>query len=68
MVTCPNYTFEIISWVGVLLVSRSLSTAVFLVTAIVPMTAWAMKKERRYRKEFGDKYKRKRFVIMPGIY
>ncbi|KAF2749193.1 synaptic glyco protein SC2 [Sporormia fimetaria CBS 119925] len=68
MVTCPNYTFEIMSWVGVWLVSWSLSTAVFLVTAIVPMTAWAKKKERRYRSEFGDKYKRKRFVIMPGIY
>ncbi|KAF2273328.1 synaptic glyco protein SC2 [Westerdykella ornata] len=68
IVTCPNYTFEIISWVGVWLVTWSLSTAVFLVAAIAPMTAWAVKKEKRYRKEFGDKYKRKRFVIMPGIY
>jgi very-long-chain enoyl-CoA reductase len=68
LVTCPNYTFEIMSWVGVWMVNWSLSTAVFLVAAIVPMAAWGKKKERRYRKEFGDKYKRKRFVIMPGIY
>jgi very-long-chain enoyl-CoA reductase len=32
------------------------------------MASWAAKKERRYRKEFGDKYKRKRFVIIPGIF
>jgi very-long-chain enoyl-CoA reductase len=67
LVTCPNYTFEIMSWVGVWLVNWSLSTAVFLIFAVAPMTAWAMKKEKRYRKEFGDKYKRKRFVIIPGI-
>jgi very-long-chain enoyl-CoA reductase len=67
LVTCPNYMFEVLSWIGVWMVTWSLSTAVFLVVAVVPMASWGKKKERRYRKEFGDKYKRKRFVMLPGI-
>jgi very-long-chain enoyl-CoA reductase len=68
LVTCPNYMFETLSWIGVWMVSWSWSVVVFLVFADVQMAAWAKKKERRYRKEFGDKYKRKRFVMLPGIY
>ncbi|KAL5343746.1 3-oxo-5-alpha-steroid 4-dehydrogenase-domain-containing protein [Aspergillus crustosus] len=67
-VTCPNYFFEIVAWVGVYLVSRlSWSVLFFIVPAVGQMILWAQKKERRYRKEFGDKYKRKRFVVLPGL-
>jgi very-long-chain enoyl-CoA reductase len=68
LVTCPNYMFEIMAWVGVLMVSCSLSTLLFLVVSAAQIFAWGKKKERRYRKEFGDKYKRKRFVVLPGVY
>jgi very-long-chain enoyl-CoA reductase len=39
----------------------------FLVVGTLQMWSWAAKKERRYRKEFGDKYKRKRWVLLPGL-
>lgn len=68
LVTCPNYFFEIMAWIGVALVSWSLSTVLFLVIAGAQMGAWGKKKERRYRKEFGDKYKKKRFAIFPGVF
>lgn len=68
LVTCPNYMFETIAWVGIWMVNWSLSTAVFLVLAVVQMSLWARKKEMKYRKEFGDRYKRKRFFIFPGVY
>ncbi|ORX99278.1 3-oxo-5-alpha-steroid 4-dehydrogenase-domain-containing protein [Clohesyomyces aquaticus] len=68
LVTCPNYMFETMAWAGIWLINWSLSTAVFIVVAAAQMAAWASKKEKRYRKEFGDKYKRKRFVMLPGIY
>lgn len=68
MVTCPNYMFETLSWIGVWMVTWSLSTLVFLLAAVPQMAVWAVKKEKRYRKEFGDKYKRKRFVMLPGLY
>ncbi|KAF2403701.1 enoyl reductase [Trichodelitschia bisporula] len=66
-VTCPNYLFEIVAWVGIALVTRSWSTWVFVVIAGGQMVLWAQKKERRYRKEFGDKYKKKRFAMVPGL-
>ena len=66
-VTCPNYMFEIIAWIGISMVTRSWATAVFITIGSVQMAAWGKKKERAYRKEFGDKYKKKRFTIMPGI-
>ncbi|PLN85170.1 steroid alpha reductase family protein [Aspergillus taichungensis] len=69
LVTCPNYLFEILAWVGVYLVSGlSWSVLFFIIVGGGQMAVWASKKERRYRKEFGDKYKRKRSVMIPGIY
>lgn len=67
-VTCPNYMFEAVAWAGVAMVSWNLSTLVFAVVAVGQMGVWAGKKERRYRKDFGDRYQRKRFVILPGIW
>ncbi|KAF2141316.1 uncharacterized protein K452DRAFT_327032 [Aplosporella prunicola CBS 121167] len=73
-VTCPNYLFEIISWCGVWLVNALISTPAFYATGLfvlvagAQMAAWAAKKERRYRKEFGAAYKRKSYVMIPFIY
>ena len=67
-VTCPNYMFETMAWVGVFLVTRDLATVIFLLESVTMMCIWAKKKESNYRKEFGDKYKRKRHTILPGIY
>ncbi|EOA91159.1 uncharacterized protein SETTUDRAFT_166959 [Exserohilum turcica Et28A] len=68
LVTCPNYMFESMAWIGVALVNCSLSTVLFIVVAVGQMGVWAWKKEKRYRKEFGDKYKRKRYAILPGLW
>lgn len=67
-VTCPNYFFETLAWIGIWLANRSLSTGLFSIIAVGQMAVWARKKESRYRKEFGkDIYKRKRFAMIPGI-
>ena len=68
LVTCPNYMFETIAWVGIWLMTYSLSTGLFAAFAVFQMALWAKKKESRYRKEFGDKYKKKRFAMLPGLY
>ncbi|KAF2154136.1 hypothetical protein K461DRAFT_285621 [Myriangium duriaei CBS 260.36] len=67
LVTCPNYTFETLAWIGIWLVTFSLSTGIFAIVAVGQMYLWALKKESRYRKEFGDKYKRKRCTMFPFI-
>lgn len=69
LVTCPNYLTEIISWLGVYFLSGfNWAVLIFIVAAGGQMAAWAKKKERRYRKEFGDKYHKKRFSMIPGIW
>ncbi|KAK3647744.1 Very-long-chain enoyl-CoA reductase [Elasticomyces elasticus] len=67
-VTCPNYLFETIAWIGIMLINRSWTTAVFVVVAGGQMALWAKKKESRYRKELGSKYKKKRFAMLPGVW
>ncbi|CAG7945166.1 unnamed protein product [Penicillium nalgiovense] len=68
VVTCPNYFFEILAWLGIFLVSQlNWSVLLFILVGGLQMWSWAWKKEKRYRKEFGDKYKKKRAVIFPGL-
>ncbi|KAJ5101658.1 3-oxo-5-alpha-steroid 4-dehydrogenase C-terminal [Penicillium alfredii] len=68
LVTCPNYMFEIIAWLGIFLVSQlSWSVLFFIFVGGLQMWSWAWKKEIRYRKEFGDKYKSKKTVILAGL-
>lgn len=67
-VTCPNYFFEVVAWVGIWLVSGcSWSIFLFTVVGASTMYMWAKGKERRYRKLFGDKYKKKRAVLVPFL-
>jgi very-long-chain enoyl-CoA reductase len=68
LVTCPNYMFEAIAWIGIALVSWSWSTVLFVLVAVGQMGVWAGGKEKKYRREFGDKYKKKRFVMLPGLW
>lgn len=68
LVTCPNYMFEIISWIGVAIALRSWSTVIFLSGGTYQMLAWAKGKERAYRKEFPETYKKKKFVLLPGLF
>lgn len=69
LVTCPNYLTESVSWLGVFLISGfNWSVLVFIVASVWQMREWAIKKEKRYRKEFGDKYKKKRYTMFPGIF
>jgi len=69
LVTCPNYMTETVAWLGIWLVSNfSFSVLLFVIVAVGQMMAWAKKKENRYRKEFGSKYRRKRFTMLPGLW
>lgn len=67
IVTCPNYMFEVIAWIGIITVTRSFMVVIFICTGIYYMQLWGRQKERQYREEFGEKYRKKRFVMLPGI-
>ncbi|KAI4133154.1 MAG: hypothetical protein LQ347_002295 [Umbilicaria vellea] len=68
LVTCPNYMFESLAWIAIWMVTGSWSTLFFVVLGVGQMGLWAKKKEGKYRKEFGDKYKKKRFCMLPGLW
>ncbi|KAF7290518.1 S5A-REDUCTASE domain-containing protein [Mycena indigotica] len=65
--TSPNYFFEILAWCSVLLISGSAACALFTAVSFGQMLIWAQKKHSAYKKEFGDKYPRRRKAIIPYI-
>ncbi|GMR34278.1 hypothetical protein PMAYCL1PPCAC_04473, partial [Pristionchus mayeri] len=65
-VSCPNYTYEVMSWVGFTIMTQSLPTALFTMAGFGQMTLWALGKHRNYRKEFPD-YPKQRKAIVPFI-
>jgi very-long-chain enoyl-CoA reductase len=66
-VTCPNYLFEIVAWIGIALVARSWATVVFIAVAWWMMQRWAVVREKRYRKEFAGVYRPHRYPLTPGL-
>jgi len=67
LVTSPNYMFEVMAWVGVIIISRSWAVVLFISGGIFYMRQWSQGKERALRKEFGDRYKKKRYTMLPGL-
>lgn len=66
-VTCPNYLFEIIAWIGILMVTRSIATAFFIAVAWFMMHKWAVVREKRYRKEFAGTYRPHKYPLTPFL-
>jgi very-long-chain enoyl-CoA reductase len=67
LVTCPNYMFEIIAWFGIILICRSWAIIIFLTVGCMYMRAWSRGKEKALRQIFGDKYKKKKYTMFPGL-
>ncbi|KAK4101983.1 hypothetical protein N658DRAFT_43053 [Parathielavia hyrcaniae] len=67
LVTSPNYMFEVVAWTGVILISRSWTVVVFICAGTYFMRAWSRDKERALRNAFGDRYKKKRYTMLPGL-
>lgn len=62
-VSVPNYTFEIMIWIGFNMAFFSLAGVLFLIAGAYQMTIWAIGKHRRYRKMFGDDYPKRKAII-----
>lgn len=41
---------------------------IFLAVSTYPMAAWAIKKHKGYKKEFGSDYPRRRKIMFPFIF
>ncbi|XP_077118766.1 very-long-chain enoyl-CoA reductase isoform X1 [Ranitomeya variabilis] len=66
LVSCPNYTYEVGSWIGFAIMTQCLPVALFSLVGFIQMTIWAKGKHRSYLKEFKD-YPPLRSPIVPFI-
>lgn len=67
-VSCPNYFFEIMSFVGFSILSGNWAYILFTLVASVQMYIWAVGKHKRYLKTFGNDYKKlNRKVLVPFV-
>uniref|UniRef100_A0A3B4ZJD7 Very-long-chain enoyl-CoA reductase-like n=1 Tax=Stegastes partitus TaxID=144197 RepID=A0A3B4ZJD7_9TELE len=66
LVSCPNYTYELGSWIGFTVMTQCVPVAFFTIVAFIQMTVWAKGKHRSYLKEFRD-YPTLRSSILPFI-
>uniref|UniRef100_A0A8C9DL58 Trans-2,3-enoyl-CoA reductase n=1 Tax=Prolemur simus TaxID=1328070 RepID=A0A8C9DL58_PROSS len=51
LVSCPNYTYEVGSWIGFAIMTQCLPVALFSLVGFTQMTIWAKGKHRSYLKE-----------------
>lgn len=65
-VSCPNYTYEIGSWISFSIMTQSLPALFFTIAGAYQMIIWALGKHKNYRKEF-DKYPKGRKSIIPFV-
>jgi very-long-chain enoyl-CoA reductase len=68
LVACPNYTFEVASWVGFSIMTMQPFAFLFTLVGFLQMSDWALKKHRGYKKEFPEEYpKLRRKAIVPFV-
>lgn len=65
-VSCPNYSYEVGSWIWFTVMTQTVAPGVFALLGAAQMTQWAIKKHKNYRREFKD-YPRGRKAIIPFI-
>ncbi|XP_041357291.1 very-long-chain enoyl-CoA reductase-like [Gigantopelta aegis] len=66
VVSCPNYTYEVMAWTSFSIMTQCLPAGLFTLAGFVQMTIWAIGKHKNYRREF-SKYPRGRKSIIPFI-
>eukprot|EP01034_Spumella_vulgaris_P024962 gene24962-31362_t len=68
-VACPNYTFEIFSWVGFSVMTQLPFAYLFTLVGFLQMADWAVKKHKGYKKTYDKEYtKLRRKAIIPFLY
>ncbi|KAK8792801.1 hypothetical protein WA158_004965 [Blastocystis sp. Blastoise] len=68
LVSCPNYTAEVCSWICFSTMTHSFPSILFTLCGFYQMTEWALKKHRNYIKVYGTAYKNlHRKAIVPFL-
>lgn len=68
-VACPNYTFEVLAWVGFSVMTNIPASFLFTLVGLLQMADWAQKKHQGYKKTYDKEYKQlNKKAIIPFIY
>jgi very-long-chain enoyl-CoA reductase len=67
LVSCPNYTAEVLSWVGFSLATKIASSWAFTLVGFLQMTQWALQKHSGYKKSDENYKKLGRKAIVPFL-
>jgi len=68
LVSCANYTYEILAWLTFAIFTQTLTAYIFLVVSFVQIVEWALKKHQAYKQEFAEYSKLKRKVLIPLVW
>lgn len=67
-VSCPNYFFEVLAWVGFSVMTHVTLSYVFTAVGFGQMLQWALAKHQGYYKTYGDRYKKlRRKAMVPFV-
>uniref|UniRef100_A0A8C0LY63 Trans-2,3-enoyl-CoA reductase-like n=1 Tax=Canis lupus dingo TaxID=286419 RepID=A0A8C0LY63_CANLU len=66
LVSCPNYTYEIGSWISFTVMTQTLPVGVFTLLMSIQMSLWAQKKHKVYLKKFNS-YMHRKSAMIPFI-
>ncbi|GFQ93866.1 probable very-long-chain enoyl-CoA reductase art-1 [Trichonephila clavata] len=66
LVSCPNYTYEVMAWISFSVMTNCLPAGLFTLAGFYQMAVWAQGKHRNYKKEFSN-YPKGRKAIIPFI-
>ncbi|XP_061489736.1 very-long-chain enoyl-CoA reductase-like isoform X10 [Rhineura floridana] len=65
-VSCPNYTYELGTWIGFTIMTQCVPVGLFTLLCFIQMTIWAKDKHCTYIREFKD-YPSLRMSIIPFL-
>jgi len=66
-VTCPNYTFEVLAWIGFSIMTKTAAAYLFTAIGFYMMFTWAKAKKSKYIKDFGRDFPKSRAIIIPFL-
>lgn len=66
LVSCPNYTYEVGSWLAFAVMTQCIPAFLFAAAGFYQMAVWALGKHKNYRSEFKN-YPKNRKAIVPFV-
>ena len=72
IISCPNYTAEVLGWVAFTVATQTLAAGIFTLVGAGQMAVWAAGKHARLKRTFDGKDGRERYprrwIMLPPVF